>query len=67
MSQIVPSSNSTTSSSSAVVEGRRSQAIRSSRSLCQSAMVAAAKAFVPAGPKIRCGRSRPWCQLETIS
>ena len=28
-----------------------------SRSRCQSAMVASAKAFVPAGPKIRCGQS----------
>src|SRR5919106_1469285 len=65
--QIGPSANSMTSSSRAAVDGRRSQAMRPSRSARQIAMVASAKARVPAGPKMRCGRSRPWCQLEMIS
>ena len=58
-SKITPSSNSVISSSRPAVEGRHSQAMRSSRSLRQTSMVASAKARVPAGPKIRCGRSRP--------
>ena len=58
-SKITPSSNSVISSSRPAVEGRHSQAMRSSRSLRQTSMVASAKVRVPAGPKIRCGRSRP--------
>ena len=58
-SQITPSSNSVISSSRPAVEGRHSQAMRCSRSLRQTSMVASAKARVPAGPKTRCGRSRP--------
>ena len=66
-SHTVPGAISTTSTSKAAVEGRSSWAMRALRSASHSAIVPSTKRRVPRGPRMRCGRARPWCQLDMMN